>query len=92
MLQASALKQAEAQEQIYSCSSQMYSEAAKLYQRGKDPLFWNFVFLEFLVLEKFLFLEKFPDSEIVAAEGNDGRHSGMDEVQECAQDRIGSLC
>lgn len=37
--------------------------------------------LEFFFLE---LLEKFPDSEIVTAEGNDGRHSGMDEVQECA--------
>lgn len=42
----------------------------------KDPLYWNFVFLELL--------EKFPDSEIVTAEGNDGKHSGMDEAQECA--------
>lgn len=38
------------------------------------------------------YFKKCPDSEIVTAEGNDGRHSSMDEVQECDKDRIGSLC
>lgn len=83
MLQAPALMQGAAQEQIYLCSSQMYSEAVK-YISGKNPT----------ILEIFSWScwERFPDSGIVTAEGNHGSQSGMGAVQECASDRIVWLC
>lgn len=71
MWQTSAFMQTEDQEQIYSCSSQMYSEAAKYIREGKTHCFG-------------ILFSWSSGSEIVTAEGNDGRHLGMGEVQECA--------
>lgn len=56
----------------------MYSQAAKYIRKGKTHYFG-------------ILFSWSSDSEIVTAEGNDGRHLGMGEVQEYAWDRIGSL-
>lgn len=49
----------------------MYSEAAKYVREGKTHCFG-------------ILFSWSSGSEIVTAEGNDGRHLGMGEVQECA--------